>query len=442
VVQLRHLFVCLTALLAVGGQVAAQEESISTLEFSFSNPGARSMGVGGAFVALADDATAAIANPAGLLQLVRSEVSIEGRYWGYTTPNVEGGRIFGPPTGEGLDVSPGLRVGESSEELSGLSFLSLVHSARRWSLAFYRHQLANYEFYGETGALFAGPWPGFPDSRARSWDLRKAVDLDIVSYGVSGAYRVTERLSLGLGVTYFEGSMKISSETFAAYAADDPTDFEFYHAESLFAPELLVERLTNISDDTDFGVLAGILLRLSERWSLGAVVREGPELEALSEVRAGPVHDSHSEGDLLQSGEGEIWFPDVYGVGIAFRSRDDRVTIGFEWDRITYSDLRESTGADPEFVLDDGNEWRLGGEYAFLGSRPILALRLGAWLDPVHRIGYRGGDYVAQAVLDPGSDELHLAGGIGFAFQRFQIDLGVDISDLADTASISAIYSF
>jgi hypothetical protein len=83
-----------------------------------------------------------------------------------------------------------------------------------------------------------------------------------------------------------------------------------------------------------------------------------------------------------------------------------------------------------------------GGEYAFLGSRPILALRLGAWLDPVHRIGYRGGDYVAQAVLDPGSDELHLAGGIGFAFQRFQIDLGVDISDLADTASISAIYSF
>ena len=52
-----------------------------TFEFSFSNPGARSLGLGGAFAALADDATAAFANPAGLVQLVRPEVSIEGRSW-------------------------------------------------------------------------------------------------------------------------------------------------------------------------------------------------------------------------------------------------------------------------------------------------------------------------------------------------------------------------
>ena len=121
---------------------------------------------------------------------------------------------------------------------------------------------------------------------------------------------------------------------------------------------------------------------------------------------------------------------------------DGRVTIGFEWDRVTYSDILESTGAPPEFELDDGDEWRLGGEYAFLDSRPIVALRLGAWLDPVHRFGYSGGDYVAQAVLDSGSDELHLAGGLGLAFKRFQIDLGIDVSDPVNTASISAIYSF
>jgi hypothetical protein len=44
------------------------QAGFTTFQFSFSNPGARSMGLGGAFVALADDATAAFANPAGLVQ--------------------------------------------------------------------------------------------------------------------------------------------------------------------------------------------------------------------------------------------------------------------------------------------------------------------------------------------------------------------------------------
>jgi long-subunit fatty acid transport protein len=68
----------------------------TTLEFSFSNPGARSMGFGGAFVALADDATAAFANPAGLVQLTRPEISLEGRSWSYLLqPVYRGGKAHG-----------------------------------------------------------------------------------------------------------------------------------------------------------------------------------------------------------------------------------------------------------------------------------------------------------------------------------------------------------
>ena len=63
---------------------APAQETVLALEFDFSKPGARSLGFGGAFAALADDATAAFANPAGLVQLSRSEVSIEGRNWGST----------------------------------------------------------------------------------------------------------------------------------------------------------------------------------------------------------------------------------------------------------------------------------------------------------------------------------------------------------------------
>jgi hypothetical protein len=430
-------------LVAGADQAAAQEESLPTLEFSFSNPGARSMGFGGAFVALADDATAAFANPAGLVQLLEPEVSIEGRSWSYSTPYVEGGRFFGAPSGQGLDTSAGLRIGESSAELSGLSFVSLVYPGRDWSVAFYRHQLASYEFFGEAGAIFAGPWPGVPGSRARSGDLRKSFSMDVVGYGISGAYRVTDWLSLGFGLSYFEGRAAWLSEVFAAYPGEPPTDADFYQAQSGFAPEMLVSTSSSSwTDSHDFSGLAGLLLQPSERWSLGVVLRDSPELEGTSEVVAGPMNDSYPSGALVQSGSGAIRLPSVLGVGAAFRSQDDRLTIGFEWDRVSYSEILESTGASPEFVLGDGDELHVGAEYTFVRAQPIAAVRLGAWLDPAHRVDYRGEDWIARAVLDSGSDEIHLAAGFGLAFERFQIDIGVDLSDLADTASLSAIYSF
>jgi hypothetical protein len=40
--------------------------------------GARALGMGGAFIAVADDATAASWNPSGLIQLERPELSIVG----------------------------------------------------------------------------------------------------------------------------------------------------------------------------------------------------------------------------------------------------------------------------------------------------------------------------------------------------------------------------
>src|SRR6185295_7207422 len=76
---MRKLFI-LIALIAL--PAAAQNtdiESLSGLQFNFGNPGARSLGMGGAFIGLADDASAAEANPAGLTILRKTEISIEGR---------------------------------------------------------------------------------------------------------------------------------------------------------------------------------------------------------------------------------------------------------------------------------------------------------------------------------------------------------------------------
>ena len=91
--------------------------------------------------------------------------------------------------------------------------------------------------------------------------------------------------------------------------------------------------------------------------------------------------------------------------------------------------------------IPDAHELHLGGEYAFLRLEPIVALRLGVWLDPDHRIQATQSDDLVRALLPPGDDELHYAAGFGVAFERFQIDLAADLSELRDTFSLSAIFS-
>src|SRR3954468_3606225 len=77
----RFLFAAIVCSL-VALPLAAQNtdiESLSGLQFNFGNPGARSLAMGGAFLGLADDASAAESNPAGLTILRKPEISIEGR---------------------------------------------------------------------------------------------------------------------------------------------------------------------------------------------------------------------------------------------------------------------------------------------------------------------------------------------------------------------------
>jgi len=178
--------------------ISAAQEAPPALEFSFSNPGARSMALGGAFVALADDATAAFANPAGLIQLVRPEISLEMRRRDYSTPYTAGGRAQGPPTGYGIDTVDGIRTAVSNETTSGLSFLSFVYPGSKWSLAIYRHQLADFMVRTELNGLFGDTEDG---GTRRELDQVTSTDFEIINNGVSGALELSESLSLGFGIS-------------------------------------------------------------------------------------------------------------------------------------------------------------------------------------------------------------------------------------------------
>jgi hypothetical protein len=428
------LALLLAGLLAPGSLVG--QEPIVPLELSFSDPGARSMGFGGAFVALADDATAAFANPAGLVQLADPEVSIESRWWSYSTPFTKGGRVEGLPSGFGIDTVAGITTARSNKELTGLSFLSMVYPRERWSLALFRHELANFEFLSETQGLFGG---GSSSGQIRHYDQRVITDLELVSYGLAAAYRVSDKFDLGLAAVHHEVMVLSDAMVFLP----DDLSPEGLLGPTSFFPERLLLTERNIVDDTDWTLTGGFIWRLSRGWKIGGVYREGPEVGLAAVRTAGEAGDfGVPPGGVLFSVSGvPLELPGVVGVGFAYQTTDGGLTVSFQWDRFEYSSISESLGLDDRTV-DDIEELHLGGEYVFLHSSSVIAVRLGAWLDPDHQIRATTDEFPYQALLPRGDDVMHYAVGLGMALRTFQIDLAFDIADRVDTASVSAIYSF
>lgn len=412
------------------------QQAIIPLQLSFSDPGARSMGFGGAFVALADDATAAFSNPAGLTQLIRPEFSIEARHWSHTTPYTEGGRVEGLPGGSGLDSTVGLRTANSEHDTTGLSFLSFAYPVGKWSFAIYRHQYADIEFSGATQGLFGG---GTDCCLIRQWDNRWTSDIDILTYGLSAGYRIHDRLDIGLGVVYYDASLDGRVEE---YLWDDDTAEAFIGPNS-YLPERLVRTEDLFVDDTDWAYSAGFLWRLAQNWSIGGVYRKGMEVDFGIQVHAGQAVDfGVPAGELISQLSGvPLEFPDIFGLGFAYRRPDGRLTMSFQWDRVLYSNIPDSLRLDDQ-TIDDADELHLGAEYVFLDSTPIIALRLGTWYEPDHQMRPIIDDPWLEAMTVDGDDEFHFSAGLGLAMERYQFDVAVDFSDRLDTVSLSAIFNF
>src|SRR5262245_287914 len=138
-----RVIVIATALLSLPAAGLAQNNEDQNF-FDFSLPGARGRAIGGAFVAVADDATAAYSHPAGLTPLFRPEVSIEVRRWNFTSRIPDSGHAFGQATGIGADTINGLVDGEWKGHSTGLSFLSFVYPGNGWAVGVFRHQLSKY----------------------------------------------------------------------------------------------------------------------------------------------------------------------------------------------------------------------------------------------------------------------------------------------------------
>lgn len=415
------------ALLGIASSAGAitDEEGNAAIQFNFQNPGARSLALGGAFLGLADDSTAAYSNPAGLTQLAQFEVSVEGRHISYDTEFVTGGEVEVSPFGlQSLDVT------STDSSVDNLAYLAVVWPHDRWAIAAYRQVSLDYQTsFDADGTLIAGT------SDFAVLPYSAEVDLDTVNYGLSGAFRIGDAFSVGISLIY--------------------SDFEVSSGTVRFQGGAPIFSTSQDGEDDDFAWNIGALWEITEHWQIGAVYRSDPEYSYSADLF-----------DDTGSAEGfpkDVGFqtPDVFGVGVAFRPNENW-TFTLDADRVSYSNLTDNiqsgfrADGDPrvpaevgQLKIDDATEVHVGAEYTFLEMTHPLSIRVGYWSDPEHVVRFRGdpdtdvGNAVSNAVIfSTGDDESHFSGGIGWAFQSFQIDLAFDISSRVDTYSLSGVYRF
>jgi len=435
--QATTILLLLAAALLLPASAMGQATQTFRVQFNFSNPGARSLALGGAFIGLADDATAAYTNPAGLTNLSRPEVSAEGRRWGYTEIYPSRGHAFGQLV-QGFpgsfDDTEGIVNGQSKDSVNGLAFLSYVYPHKNWSLGFYRQELANFEANVQTDGPFFNANVGTMPVIFRFFPTQARADLKIVNYGLSGAYRLNDRFSIGLGLSEYDFSLNVRTQAFGFVNNPGPTVPGGILGVPNFSPANLLFTDRQKGTGTALSGSLGLLFKVTPNWSLGAVYRQKARFDTTETIS--------TSSTVMKS---KFTVPEVYGFGTAFKPTD-QLTVTADLNRIRYS---QTSRPAPNVRADDGDEFHYGLEYVLLKLKYPLSFRLGAWHDPDHQPSYRGlpDDTFAQrgfAVLFPaGQDYWHYSGGLGFVFgERFQVDAAVDISKLVDTFSLSSVFRF
>ncbi len=438
---MRH--VALAVLLTATGAFAQNTdiEALAGLQFNFGNPGARSLGMGGAFVGLADDASAAEANPAGLTILRKPEASIEFRQTSIGQEFVTGGAF------------PFVTREDFGARRKAISFASVVMPSSEGVLAFYYHRPLSYRNAVDITSRYSTPiffmGPDGPVSREachadpncvqhQIYPFSTSVDLSIETYGVAVA-REWGPVSAGAAVRYHRFSELARTMRRDLDAPDQPT---------FMIEQTNGGRTLGSSSDSDVTFVGGIRWQVARKVSLGAVYKDGAAFPA-------PVSAATGDSPLSVVGVTRFHVPAAYGIGTSYRPIPN-LTINADLMRVEYSHLTDNFLSVIEYGTGDGGIERLEGyrsrdgtelhaglEYFVLSKVPF-AIRSGWWRDPAHSIHYEAPlltahDVAAKILFPGGDDEDHYSVGVGLAWPRFQVDAGYDHSRSLKTASLSII---
>jgi long-chain fatty acid transport protein len=462
---MRKIFFFLAVCTALALPLAAQNtdiESLSGLQFNFGNPGARSLAMGGAFLGLADDASAAEANPAGLTILRKPEISLEGR-------NYLEDQIF---TTSGTYPTLARTSFNHYSKRAEVTFGSFVYPVKDFTFGVYYHQPLKNNGAGQvvpvrnqfTGAVQTdvpnfflpkgGPAPVSQTEceaiRQRANDFFACLEYTILPF--LSALSIQER-TYGVAAAYKIGNFSFGAT--ARYQRFNETAFTFRVTPTFDFSSISVQATSNITnlndrakDEHKLTFAGGVKWAPSDRFSAGAVYKQGAKFPA-------PTFAANADTNFAFVKVSDTMFhiPDVYGAGVSVRPIPV-LTINADAVHVTYSNLvdhfvsinQDIRAIDKAYHANDVTEIHVGGEY-FFGAKVPFALRAGWWRDPAHAIEYRGPlnvpDAVAAAILYPkGQSQNHYSVGGGFAWPRFQIDAAYDTSTNYKVGSLSAVVRF
>lgn len=396
------------AVLACAGAALAQESQapevgFSSIPFQFFPPGARSLAMGATFVGVADDATAAASNPAGLIILTKPEASAHGRFTSF------------PAVADGGYSSP------SSSAFSP-SYVSVVAPKKPFSFSAYYQQVSKIAI----DRSFAGQVRFSSESAPTGFESTSRIDLLLSDVGVSGAVKVGSRVSVG------------------ATAALRRLRLDYLNENTILGDESFSDRAAADASDQTVVFSAGVLVNPNGRLSAGAVFKRGGRFEIPYDVDfegslGGPV--SCPTTGLCAGGP--VAIPDTWGVGFGFRPSGEWL-IAADASLVRYSQLSRTlfrgipfdiyppaTNDLPPAPFDDVVQLHVGVERAFPGN-PLFLARAGA---------YRRPDFNKDGGVDAGATFVTFGGGLVFG-DRGQLDGAVSLSGEVKEGLVSLVVRF
>jgi long-chain fatty acid transport protein len=476
-----------TLLVAFGTPVLAQNTNDFNAGIQFDFSGARSLGLGGAFVAIADDATTVYGNPAGLTTFTKKEVSFEYRRWGWTSTVASGGHAFGRPTGTGIDTVAGVTRRTTDANRSGPSFGSFVYPFRNWGFGVFARAQSRYEmnrqadgtFFDCAGGYRADPvvLPPFCEPHARQdgvdrlFPSRQSVALDITSVGGAVAYKF-RRSPLAVGISVQRATFEIAGQQTVFSVRDAkkylPADFSAANIELIS---------TQSGNDANWAFSSGLMWTPNDYLSVAGSYQYGPTFNFRTQTVLGPTNPR--PGLVLVPASDDVFnVPDQFTLGAVYRVNPNASNylwlVSGQYDYVRYTDLLDqfhevlAPQDDPEsrvvlqrLRIDDAHVMRAGSELTFtrLGGAALplaLAVRGGVSYSPAHQTFFQTDD-PATGFPDPrvalyfprGTRQWHGSIGAGVAlgpFSRsnlsFQLDLAADVANRSDTFAFSTVVRF
>lgn len=409
------------------------EKVFSQFQFNFLTPGARATALGGAFIGLADDATAIASNPAGLTTLTEPEISLELKHITYTTEQIYANRSVETP----------ITRKEFDDVVESVPFVSLVYPYKRVTFSLYRQEVVNYKSSFRTGT-FPVIVPG-TTQMLKPYDA--AVDLTVTNYGIGVAVEPVKGLSFAVSPGWAEMTMKSYSRSFGRHIrfTSDSTNFSEQDVDGLLQID---------QSDVDLSVNAGVLWKIHPKIAIGAAYRKGP-IFTVMESHLTRGEEGTAGMALPELSEFTLRVPDSFGAGIVLRATEF-LTFSVDVVHILYEDLLEDfdivesgMATKDNYTIENATEIHVGAEYVLPLGKRFLALRTGIYHEPDHTIRFTGttGDPEYDSIyreLFPGAaDQWHVTGGIGLVVNnRFQVDTAVNIAENAQQFSFSAVYRF